>query len=463
MTLAPQAAAPGLDLAPCAWPGLAGTVECGTLDVPEDRARPAARTIRIFFLVARATGPAAGPPVFFFTGGPGTGSTDAAAGLSASLAGLRRDRDFVFIDQRGTGRSAPLACGESRGLRQRLRPMFGKASAAACLAALSASADPRFYTTNDATPDVEAVRRALGYPRIDLHGSSYGTRAAWDYAARYPSRARAVVLHGVVAPDFRMPLPYARALDLALEGVIAGCAADAACAARFPALRASVARAFDRLRGASAAVKVGDVGGPLADARLTRGELAEAVRYRLYSAADAAALPSLLTRAAEGDYTPIANALVAHRARLGFATSRGMFLSATCAEDIPFLTEAEIREATSGTRLGDYRVRQQIEACGVWPRGAALGAHNDAPLAAPALVLNGEFDPATPVAMARRAMTRLPNGRLVIIPHAGHSFFGLGIDACVDRVTADFLRRGSARDVDASCVAAARRPPFTLR
>ena len=472
LSLALAAVAPGaaglgqrapLQIAPCEWPGVGGTVECGTLEVPEDRARPGARTIRIFFLVARATDDVAGAPVFFFTGGPGTGATEAAAGLSASLAGLRRDRDFVFIDQRGTGRSAPLACEESQGLRRRLMPMFDGAGAAACREALSDSADPRFYATTDASLDVEAVRRALGYPRLDLHGSSYGTRAAWDYAARFPSRARAVLLHGVVPPDFRMPLPYARALDTALDGLIEGCAADADCAARFPQLRADVARAFDRLRAGSAAVSVGDVGGPLVAARLTRGELAEAVRYRLYSAADAAALPSLLTRAAAGNYAPIANTLVAHRARLGLRTSRGMFLSATCAEDIPFLTEAEIRAATMGTRLGDYRVRQQIEACGAWPRGAALGPHNAAPLAAPALVLNGEFDPATPVSVARRAMSLLPNGRLVIIPHAGHGFVGLGVDACIDRLTTEFLRRGSARGLDASCVAAARRPPFTLR
>jgi pimeloyl-ACP methyl ester carboxylesterase len=450
-------------IARCDWAGIGGVVECGSLDVPEDRARPSGRALTLFFVVARATGAAAGPPVFFFTGGPGTGSTDAAAGLAASLADLRRDRDFVFLDQRGTGRSARLACDAARGLAQRLRPMFDRGAAAACRDALASTADPRFYTTSEATLDVEDVRRALGYRQLNLHGSSYGTRAAWDYAARFPSRARAVLFHGLAPPDFRMPLPYAGALETALDGLIAACAADAGCAARFPSLAADVTRAFERLGGAPAAVRVGDVGGPLVDAHLSRGELAEAVRYRLYAPGDAATLPSLLTRAAAGDYAPIANTLVAHRARLDLRTARGMFLSVTCAEDLPFIGEADIRDAARSTRLGDYRVRQQMDACREWPRGAPLGAHNQAPLEVPALVLNGEFDPATPAVTARRAMSRLPNGRLVIVPHAGHGFASLGIDACIDRLTTEFLRRGSARDLDASCVAAARRPPFTLR
>lgn len=156
--------------------------------------------------------------------------------MSQELAELRASRDFVFIDQLGTGRSAPLPCPERGGVQRRVSKMFDRAEAAMCREALEAGADLRFYGTSDAVLDADDVRRVLGYRRINLHGSSYGTRTAWVYAARFPSRARAMLLHGPVPPCFYTPLPFGRALDASLAGVVAGCMADPACASRFPSL-----------------------------------------------------------------------------------------------------------------------------------------------------------------------------------------------------------------------------------
>ena len=44
------------------------------------------------------------------------------------------------------------------------------------------------YTTSVAVRDLDAVRAALGYERISLYGSSYGTRVAQHYLRRYPAR-----------------------------------------------------------------------------------------------------------------------------------------------------------------------------------------------------------------------------------------------------------------------------------
>lgn len=462
------AATQDVALSPCTRAGIEGRVECGTVRVPENRERPAARSLSIFVLVLRASGDPAGEPVFFFTGGPGSAASLSAAYLGAQLAPLRATRDFVFIDQRGTGRSAPLVCGFPRDPVKRLEPMFDPALSAACRAKLQRSADLRFYTTSDAALDVDDVRKALGYERINLHGSSYGTRAAWAYAARFPDRVRAMALHGAAPPGFLLPLPFARGLDAAIDGVVAACAAEPACAARYPSLRRDVARAFDRLRDKPARVMVSDEGGEPREGWLTRRELAEAVRYQLYAVGGAANVPRLLTRAAAGDYTPIAQASVINRRRLEEQLNRGMFLSVTCAEDVPLMSEAAIRASSRGTRLGDYRTRQQVAACRDWPRGesrwwaAPASPGKPAPIVAPALVLNGEFDPATPPEWARRAMALLPNGRLVIVPGGAHGFDRLGVDACIARVIVDFFDRGAAKGVETSCVAAAKRPPFTL-
>ncbi len=61
--------------------------------------------------------------------------------------------------------------------------------------------DLRQYTTSIAVRDLDDVRRALGYQRINLFGNSYGTRVAQHYARRYPKATRTLILDGVVNPE----------------------------------------------------------------------------------------------------------------------------------------------------------------------------------------------------------------------------------------------------------------------
>lgn len=456
--------APVARLEPCEWQGI--QVECGTLTVPEDHASPDGRAIDLFFVRVRATGEAVDDPVFYFSGGPGTSASRSARGLAEEQAPLRRTRDFVFLDQRGTGQSAPLRCETPPGPARLLGPIFDRGETQACRAALEGGADLRKYTTADAARDLDLVRRALGYERLNLIGTSYGTRMAWTYAAMYPAHARTLLLVGPVPPGFRVPLPFARGLDVALEGVLASCEADADCHAAYPSLRRDADRAFARLREGPVAVqaieRVEGAEPVTVDASMTYGEFAESVRYALYTPGRARALPMMLTRAAAGDYGPIAEAAVANRRNLARAIAQGMYLSVTCAEDLPFIGDEDERAGSEGTRLGPYRVRQQREACEQWPRGAAPHPSTTQPVAVPALVEAGVYDPATPLVEARRAMELLPNGRLLEVAHGGHSLAGLGIDACLVEIERQFIERGDARGLDTSCVETARREPFVI-
>ena len=447
--------APAAVLAPCSVPGVARTGQCGTFAVPESRRGPA-RTISLRLVVLPARGAAPGrDAVFFLTGGPGTAASASAGFLARELAALENTHDFVFVDQRGTGASHPLECpGDDD---DRLTPMFQAALAARCRRLLEPAADLTAYTSADAVADLEAIRVALGYERISLHGSSYGTRVAWGYAAAFPARVRTIVLHGPVPPGFHIPLAFAKGLDVALTGAIEDCLADAACATRFPRLAEDVAAAFGRIVAQPARVEL--TAGTVSE--FTHGELAEAVRYMLYSPRDARRVPLLLSLAASGDYTPIARASLDHRRGLQ-RLNMGMYLSVTCSEDIPFIDEGAIAASARGSRLGDYRVRQQVAACAEWPRGPALPPRAE-PLAVPALLLVGAYDPATPLESAQSGAALLSNARLVVIPHGGHTFTDLGIDDCLRRVTATFIRDSSPAAIDDTCVAQAKRPPFLLQ
>ena len=111
-TVAPAAGAaaqPPLDLADCRLDGVPVPARCGTLTVFEDRAADAGRTIDLKIVVIPAVSDKAEPdPLFFLAGGPGQAATELAGPMLPLFADVRRTRDLVFVDQRGTGGSGRM-------------------------------------------------------------------------------------------------------------------------------------------------------------------------------------------------------------------------------------------------------------------------------------------------------------------------------------------------------------------
>ena len=233
-------------LHPCDVPDVAGGGRCGTLSVHENRASGTGRRIVLNIVVVPATGLTPAPdPVFWLEGGPGGAATGAIGPVSNQyLRAVRTDRDLVFVDQRGTGKSSPLECdlGDSPAdLDRYFGPLFPLDLVRACREKLERTADLTLYTTSIAADDLDDVREALGYPAINVAGASYGTQAALVYMRRHRERVRSAFLVGVAPPDFRLPLPFARAAQHALDMALADCAADRSCHAAFPDTR----REFD--------------------------------------------------------------------------------------------------------------------------------------------------------------------------------------------------------------------------
>ncbi len=141
---------------------------------------------------------------------------------------VRRDRDIVLVDQRGTGRSHRLDCHYAdQDLLTDLDENQAGPDNIKCRDDLSKSSDLRFYTTSIAVRDLDAVRVALGYERINLYGGSYGTRVAQHYARRYPRATRTLILDGVVNPEVVLGPAIAIDAERALERILARCKADA--------------------------------------------------------------------------------------------------------------------------------------------------------------------------------------------------------------------------------------------
>jgi pimeloyl-ACP methyl ester carboxylesterase len=238
-----QAAETRPGLTPCRLPGLQNEAYCGVVRRPLDPAAPGGTQIDVHYAVLPALARNRRPdPVFFFAGGPGQSAIDLGPTWPGCWSRVSNRRDVVLVDQRGTGRSAPLKCDEpaptlplveavsNQGLTARLQACRGQ------LQKLP-HGDLRHYTTWVAMQDAEAVRVALGAEQVNVIGGSYGTRAVLDYMRQFPKAVRRAVIDGVAPPDMVLPASFSTDNQAALDSLIDACAADKACAARYPTLR----------------------------------------------------------------------------------------------------------------------------------------------------------------------------------------------------------------------------------
>jgi pimeloyl-ACP methyl ester carboxylesterase len=460
-----------ISLQPCEVPGAKEGVKekvlCGTYDVFENRALKSGRRIALKIVVFPATGQdKAADPLFYIPGGPGSSATEDAPYIAQDFAKTRERRDLVFVDQRGTGGSNSLHCVffNPADLQSYLEHWNPLEQTRKCREQLEANADLRLYVTSIAMDDLDDVRAALGYKKINLFGGSYGTRAAQEYIKRHGKNVRAAILHGVSPTSQWMPRDFPQHTERALNGVLAECAADDACRAAFPNLRAEVKTVLEKLLRGAVEVEIKPDGEKTTRVKLSRDLAAEAVRYMLYQSGSANRIPLFLHLAAQGNYTPLAESALFYRQQIVATGSTGMYLSVTCAEDLPWIKAGEGERNAQNTFLGDYRLRQQREACSLWTRGEipkdyAAPVRSDAPV----LITTGEWDPVTPPLYGDRIAKYLPNSLHVVVPSGGHGFGGLdGLD-CLSKLKDDFINQGSVKGLDTSCVKGIHRKGFLLK
>lgn len=452
---AEDARPPRLQLAPCRLPEVPNEARCGTYEVFEDRDARAGRKIALNVAVLPALGPDRLPdPIAFFDGGPGEPSVSDAAWHEANLKPLRLRRDILLVDARGTGSSAPLFCEESEAARLQgyLNDFLPVDQVRACRDLLQKRADLSQYTTSRIVDDMAEVSAALGYDKVNLMGTSYGTRAVLVFLRRHPERVRTATIFGVLPTDVGVLLT-ARNAQEALEALFAACASEPACAAAFPDLRAEVSAVLRRVEEKPVPVEITD---PETEKKvslvLTREGVAQTLRYMLYGDFGRARLPLAVHQAAGGDFRFLAEMAWLFGSAVT-SGSRGLYLSVVCAEDMGFLREEEISAAVAGTFLGDFRIRRQLAACKEWP-AAKLGREFLDPVVsdAPVLALSGEHDPATPPENGRQVVRHLKHGRLIVVPHRAHGVVGVEGSDCVVGVIDQFINAGSAEKLDTACI-----------
>lgn len=438
-------------------------VRCGTFTVPENRSTGRGRMLPLKVIVIPSLAPRASTkaPIFYFSGGPGQAATEATW-----LAGSwhRDEHDVVLVDLRGTGEGHALDCpsgGSDEDPQSYLRPYLSQGTGfAACRDALSKRADLTQYTTTIAMKDVDALREALGYSRIAIEGGSYGTRAAMEYIRLFPGRVHSAVLYSLVPVENRAPLFHARAAQRAYDLMVAQCEAEAACRAAYPGLRGNAAAIMKRLDAQPARVSVPNpANGQPVEVALDGSGFADALRVMLYGIDRQRRVPLLLSRALRGDYRPFAAAGLESNRGFSKSIRTGLLLSFTCAEDTWRIRPEEVERESAGSFLGTLRVRAQMAACSVWPKGKVPAGFYAPPVSrVPVLLVSGLLDPVTPPEWGEVARRRFPNALHAVVPGGTHT----PTNACVESMARKLFATGSVKGLDTGCLAREPIPPFAL-
>lgn len=425
--------------------------------MPEDWSRPAGRQIPLHVVVVPAVEREAGAaPFVWLAGGPGIAATESAPAYLGELSAHRQWRDVVLVDQRGTGHSNPLRCPEIE-TRGPLEEMYPLDAVRSCRARLEKKADLRQYTTANSVRDLEAVREALGYERVDLAGLSYGSLLALSYLRAHPDRVRAAVLLGTAPPGKKYPLHHGENAQRALDVVFAECEADPPCRKAFPEVRRDWETVLERLEASPVTLTRPSprAGAPLRIA-IRRDTFGHAFGSILGSAPRD--VPFVVHEMAIGNFGPFLDGLHLDQAS---PFAEGLYLSLDCTEETSRITDAEAEAAARGNYLGAYRISEQRRACREWPLGAVPPDHA-APVTAdvPVLLMTGSLDASTPPAWAEEVAGHLARARHVIIEDLPHFPDGLSHMECYDRIIDAFLRDPQPDKVDTSCLPSMKPPPF---
>ena len=456
---------PTLPLKPCRVAFVENEVKCGTLEVIENRETAVGRKIALNIVVLPAIARNKEPdPIFVFAGGPGQAAGELAREAMAILGGLNGKRDIVLIDQRGTGKSNGLMCtfpdANSVAMNDPARrDALTKKTLIACRDKLLQKADLTQYTTTIAMADIDEVREALGYRRINLWGASYGTRAAMQYLRRYEDRVRSVVLDGVAPPSLMLPESFARDAATALEKMVLACEKDVGCGKQYARLNLRLDELGTTLAAKPLRISIKDpVTGIARDVSVTREMLLRVVFTTLYVPEMAALLPAAVAKAGQGDYAPLMalGAVFGDMAEEKLAL--GMQLSVVCAEDVPRIKQEKDSVATQPPPFGRMFVSEFTKSCADWPRGKM--AHDfDQPVksAKPVLILSGALDPVTPPQYGDEVSKGFSNVIHAVAPNVGH---GVSIRGCAPKLIKKFIETAVTTGLDEKCLERMPRPLF---
>jgi pimeloyl-ACP methyl ester carboxylesterase len=412
--------------------GAKAQVERGEISVPENRARPKAKQIKLGFVRFTALHPTNLPPIVYLAGGPGGSGVDAAR-LPARFAifqALREIADVIALDQRGTGWSNEIPpCPTTMYLPQD-KPTTRESLTAAVRVTATACAhfwkeagiDLAAYNTWESAADIDALRNALGARKVSLWGISYGSHLALAVLKRYSHHIQRVALVGIEGLDETVKLPALT--DAFLGRLQAAIAADAEVAKVYPDFVGTMRRVHARVERDPVSVRFNDKAGKdvtlvlgVTDIRVAAAAMgADPSRSRM--------LPGLYAMMDADDFSRTAPIVWEVLRKPDAVRFTGMGDAMDAASGISRQRLELFERQVQGSLLGDivnFPMPHIGDSLGV----PDLGDKFRAPFGSdvPVLFMSGTLDGRTYPESARELIKHFPNGSHLIVENGGHNLF----------------------------------------
>jgi len=433
----------------CHVDGVKAQVKCGKLSVPENYNQPDGEQISINFVVLSAIDNSDNKtPLMFLAGGPGQAAAELASGLRRVFNEVRKTRDLILVDQRGTGQSHPLQCEDP--IEQDIYAMtpeeFSAQDIRDCLATFRG--DLSQYNSENAIRDFDAVRAALGHKQLNIYGGSYGTRAGLVYMRMFPESLRSVVLDSVGPIEVPIGLfgqSSARSFNLLLDN----CQKELSCRKAYPELEREFRTLLARLALQPAQVNIAHPRlGTQTKFVISEAKLLGTLRMQLYSVATRSLVPLVIHQAYLGNYMPLAG-LVA-QSEGGQGIYLGLLFNIACNEDFPRISAADFeQDANNNFGGGDSHFGFKM-VCPLWPQYRPGEEFYQTVIAdIPTLILSGNLDPVTPPSNGVHSANSLPNNHHIIVENASHT---VAMTTCASDIINEFLTSLKPGELDESCL-----------
>jgi pimeloyl-ACP methyl ester carboxylesterase len=443
------------------WSSCQGDFECAVMEVPLDYAQPDGQSIDISLI--RLTSPKAVGSIVLNPGGPGGSGIDyvrAARVVTTDL--LRSAYDIVGFDPRGVGESTPVRCMTDEQTDEYIAAdgspddqgeVDDTVRILTDIARGCVAKSPDLYPhvdTVSAARDVDILRAALGEPRLNWLGKSYGTFLGATYADLFPKNVGRMVLDGAIDPTLsNEQLSYGQALGFenALRRFIADCPSHTDCPLKAggQAGYREVLDLFDELdrrpvrladgREFTQAMGVTGVVGSLYD--------------KVYGWSE---LRASLGEALDGNVELLAQTVDLYTSRDGSgrftSNSNDAILAVNCLDRPDRATVTQTAQlakawAKESPAFGAYLAWSNV-ACTYWQAPASGQPHTITAVGAPEILVVGTTnDPATPYDWAQGLADQLASGVLLTLDGDGHTAYMQG-SACVDQVVDQYFLTGQA-------------------
>jgi pimeloyl-ACP methyl ester carboxylesterase len=405
----------------------------GYLTVPENRNIKNGRTIRLGVSLLKSSDPhTTKAPLVILHGGPGG---KIVGFYSPQYEKLRKDRDIVCIDQRGSGSSEPVFSPE---MNQQILNLFAEnlspgqelqqrvsIAEKAKKKLIQKGIDLSVYNSAEIAADINDLCKALGYKSWNLWGSSYGTRVALTMMRNYPEGINSVILESPLPPN----VPYFQDITAnfrrSLDKLFDKCSQEPGCRLNYPNLKSDFYEAIDSLDKRPIVVHTTDrTKFPNGEFIINSQDMLLAFQQAMYNQDIYPILPLLIEQIKTRNEAALKNFVSAMSNGI-FRLDYGLYYTVICRECMPFNSLSIFEDSSSGFWKGLSFYKDEFSICKIWNTSAPDQTDSTAVTSnIPVLILSGDMDPIASSDNGKIAQQTLPNSFLYTFENTGHFVSG---------------------------------------